>query len=249
MSDFDYSLHYERFHDGSPEHTLRMAAWIGSLLGPHLPEDKDAPLIDVGCGYGFALTALRSLGYRNIRGVEVSAQQAERCRRSGFDVEVTDDTEAWLQAHRESFAFVVLMDVLEHVRVSDQIRFCRSIHNALRPGGRVFVTTPNANSWLATRWRYIDYTHHSSFTEHSLHFALRNAGFYEIALDNSKGLGPMPKTLWRREGRERFRKWCVRWLLLQIFRAELPSENMRSISFELNLQALATKGSDDSQRP
>lgn len=237
----DYSIHYRRFHDDSAAHAERMAAWIANVLKPHLPVDRSTPIADIGCGFGFALRALRNLGYTDVTGVELSPQQAEHARAAGFTVDVTADTCAWLQQRRGHFGFIVLMDVLEHVLPSEQIKLTTSLYTALAPGGKTYLTVPNANSWLASRWRYIDHTHHSSFTEHSLYFVLGNAGFERIDIDNTKGLGPLPKALWRREGRARFRKWCVRWLLLQIFKAEIPWENLSAISFELNLSATATK--------
>ena len=129
MSDFDYSIHYSRFHDETESHAFAMAEWLKGLLEPHIPSDRTAKVLDVGCGYGFALRALRSLGFTDIQGVELSPQQAEHCQKAGFAVEVTNDTILWLEAHAGQFDFVVLFDVIEHVPVADQINFLRDIHN------------------------------------------------------------------------------------------------------------------------
>ena len=130
--------------------------------------------------------------------------------------------------------------MLEHVPVAAQIELLRTIRGALRPGGRLILTVPNANSPLASRWRYIDFTHHVSFTEHSLSFVLRNASFGAIKMDNSKGLGAFPRRWWERNQRDAVRKWLVRWAWLQVFKAELhPTENFADICFELNLKAVA----------
>jgi SAM-dependent methyltransferase len=240
MSQFDYSIYYRRFHDDSESHAESMARMTGSILNGHLPTDRSAPIIDVGCGYGFALRAMRSFGYTNVVGLEMSPEQAQRSRNAGFDVVVTDDTIAWLKAHRGRFAFVSLLDVLEHVPVYLQIELARAIREALQPGGKLFLTVPNANAILSSRWRYNDYTHHSSFTEHSLYFVLKNAGFDEIKIDANKGLGRFPKRLWRRDARHSLRRWIVRWCWLQVFKAEIPWEKLDDISFELNLRAVAS---------
>ena len=108
------------------------------------------------------------------------------------------------------------------------------------PDGKVILTVPNANSPLAARWRYIDFTHHCSFTEHSLNFVLGSAGFGDIRIDNSKGIGPPPLQLWRRDQRSALRKWLVRFVWSQIYAAELPSDQgADAISFESNLKAIA----------
>ena len=104
------------------------------------------------------------------------------------------------------------------------------------------LTVPNANSILASRWLYNDYTHYSSFTEHSLAFVLKNACFANIWLDNAKGVGPFPKwALRKRRHWGLLRKWLVRWCWLQVFKAEQGYEPIENICFELNITAVATK--------
>jgi SAM-dependent methyltransferase len=238
---YDYSIYYSHYHDDSEAHAEAMAASLVELLKNDVPADRSAKILDVGCGYGFALRALRSLGFSALEGLESSPQQSERCRAAGFPVEVAEDSVAWLGAHAGKFDCVLLLDVIEHVPVALQIDFVRAIHQCLAPGGRLIVTTPNANAILAARWRYNDHTHHSSFTERSLHFVLKNAAFDPISIDASKGIGRFPRRLWRRSAWPMARKWIVRWCWLQVFKAEVPWEDIGQISFELNLKAVAHK--------
>lgn len=241
MNDFDYSIHYSRFHDESDSHAENIATWQSRVLKPHCPENREIPALDIGCGYGFAMRALRHLGFTSIEGVELSPEQARVARNAGFNVHDTDDTESFLKERPNSYGFILLMDVLEHVPVDKQISILRAIHGALTPSGRLFLTVPNANSLLASRWRYIDFTHYASFTEHTIHFALRNAGFKLINISSEKGIGRFPLKLWRRDGRENLRKWIVRWCWLQVFRSEIPRDEIEDICFDLNLNILAQK--------
>lgn len=241
MSAYDYSIYYRRFHDESDAHAETMARHMSSIIAADLPDDRASAVLDVGCGFGFALRALQSLGFRDIQGIERSPEQARACGNAGLPVTLCDDSIAWLLSHPQAFDCVLLLDVLEHVPRDEQIDLLRAIHSCLRPGGRLIVTTPNANSILAARWLYNDYTHHSSFTEHSLHFVLANARFEAIRLDNAKGIGRFPRRLWRRSNWVAVRKWIVRWCWLQVFKAELPWEKLDDISFELNLKAVAFK--------
>ena len=240
MKDLDYSVHYSRFHDDTEEHAESVAAWMKPMIEPFVPKDRDSLILDIGCGYGFSLRALKNLGFKRLTGVEISSQQAERCRKAGFEVTVTENTIQWLNENSGRFQFVVLLDVLEHIPVESQIEFMRAVNEALQPGCKVFLTVPNANAALSARWRFIDYTHHSSFTEHSLHFVLTNAGFSAIWMDSSKS-SRFPRRLWRPGALAAVRKWIVRWCWLQVFKAEIPWEKLDGISFELNLQAAATK--------
>jgi 2-polyprenyl-3-methyl-5-hydroxy-6-metoxy-1,4-benzoquinol methylase len=241
MVGYDYSIHYRFFHDTSDAHAEEMARWLTSELLPYLPDDRDAKVLDVGCGFGFALRALRSLGFTDVMGLEQSAEQARVASDAGFRVVTRDSSAAWLSDHPDEWDVVLLLDVLEHVAVEKQITFLRAIHQALKAGGRVIITAPNANSILASRWRYIDYTHHSSFTEHSLLFVLRNAGFTTVNVANEKGIGRFPRRLWTRSGLGALRRWLVRWAWLQVYKAELAADELSAISFELNLQAVAFK--------
>lgn len=241
MSDFDYTIHYSRFHDESETHAESMAAWQRALLEPYCPKNRDLPVLDIGCGYGFAMRALQHLGFAAIEGVELSTQQARVATNAGFTVHVTEDTEKFLLARSNTYKFILLMDVLEHLPVNKQIALLRAIHGALIPSGRLFVTVPNANAILASRWRYIDFTHYSSFTEHTIQFVLRNAGFEQVRISSEKGIGRFPRRFWRKVEREKVRKWIVRWCWLQVFKCEIPWEKIEDISFDLNLHVLAEK--------
>jgi SAM-dependent methyltransferase len=242
MSQFDYSIHYSRFHSDSEAHAEAMATSLSKfLLSPHVPDDRNTAVLDIGCGYGFALRGMRKLGFDRVTGLELSQPQADRCRQAGFDVVVTGNTIEWLRSSSQKFGFIILLDVLEHFPVSEQIELMKAIYGSLCDGGKVLLTVPNANAILSARWRYIDYTHHSSFTEHSLFFVLRNAGFEIISLDSSKGLGAFPRRIWRRKNWPLIRKWLVRWCWLQVFKAEIPAEELGEVSFELNLKGVAVK--------
>lgn len=238
----DYSAHYKRFHNESEEHAAEMARWLCTYLSDDLPDDRSLPALDVGCGFGFGLRALKMVGFHDIRGIEISQQQGEIARRSGCEVSVVADAVEYLNEHPAQFGVILLLDVLEHVPVNAQINLLNAIRGALLQGGRLIMTVPNANSPLAARWRYIDFTHHASFTEHSLHYALGSAGFEEIRLDNAKGIGAFPARLWKKSEWKALRKWLVRSAWYQLFKAELhESEDVDQICFELNLKAVAVK--------
>lgn len=241
MNQFDYSIQYKNWHDESYAHRARMESIKANEIARYFKVNKAGRILDIGCGFGFALGGLKALGYHNIMGVEQSPQQAAICKAAGYHVEVTTDTIKWLNDHPNQFEGVILFDVLEHVPVPIQIDFMRAVYTALKPGGTLLLTVPNANAILAARWLYNDYTHCSSFTEYSLGFVLRNAGFSKPWIDNEKGVGRFPRRIWLPKNWPLMRKWLVRWCWLQVFKAEQSYEPIEGICFELNLTALATK--------
>ena len=242
MSSFDYSIYYKRFHDeNNQQHASNMASWMTNIIKPHLNLQQSASILDIGCGFGFSLMALKNLGYTNLTGIEISKEQSDIAKENGFNVILTSDTIKWLTEHPASFDFIILFDVLEHIAVENQIDLLRGIFNALKSKGKLLLTVPNANAILNGRWRYNDYTHYSSFTEHSLYFVLKNAQFENIWIDSTKGIGKFPKRIWNKKNWLNIRKWLVRWFWLQVYKAELPWEKIEDISFELNLTATAYK--------
>lgn len=237
----DYSLYYAHYHPDTPEHLEAHTSWLRGWLDPLVGNDFKSPALDIGCGFGYALLALRRTGFEQVSGIELSPQQAERARKQGLEITVTDDTTAEVGKHRDKFGVVLLLDVLEHVPKEVQVSLLKAIHQSLKPGGRLVVSVPNSSSILATRWRYNDYTHHTSFTEVSLRVVLREAGFDDVFIDNQKGLGRLPKWIWLRKERVALRRWLIRWFWLQVHRAELGADDIGAISLELNLHAVAKK--------
>jgi SAM-dependent methyltransferase len=238
---YDYTLYYRLWHDDNEIHASKMAGYYRNLLGTYLPRPQGKSLLDIGCGMGFALRAMREHGFARVRGIDTSPQQIAACKRLGEPGELVSDSLSFLSSCEERFDVVLLLDVLEHVPVAQQIDLMRGVCHVLASGGIAILTVPNANSPLAMRWRYGDYTHYSSFTEHSLTFVLRNAGFDRIEIPGSSPQRRPPVRFWRRAYWPAFRRWFVRFLWRQILISELGPDSLDSICVELNLFCVARK--------
>lgn len=236
---YNYSIYYSNWHNDSVEHADGMSSYMWQKYKEKASGNLDEAILDIGCGYGFLLRAFQKAGYRNVCGLEISEQQAAVARRHGLLVHTTPNTVEWLLKRRSSFDLITLVDVLEHVERNQQIELLEAIKNSLTPGGRLLIEVPNANSVVSNRWRYNDWTHYTSFTEHSLKFVLQSSGFLDVSIDTPELLPRIPKRFWGNDGRGALRKWLVRWLWLQVYKAELPHEKIENISFELNLVAVA----------
>ena len=114
---------------------------------------------------------------RGESGIDPDAGQIAFAAARGLDARQVEDSVAFLRANAGAYDLVLLMDVLEHVPRSAQPDLMAAIHAALRPGGRLLCTVPNATSPLASYWRYVDYTHELLFTGESLGFLLTQTGF------------------------------------------------------------------------
>jgi SAM-dependent methyltransferase len=63
-----------------------------------------------------------------------------------------------------------MKDVLEHV--ADPVAVVAEAHRVLRPDGRVFASSPDAQ-----RWAWDDYTHRRPFTRKAFRLLFRDGGF------------------------------------------------------------------------
>ncbi|MEN3015362.1 MAG: class I SAM-dependent methyltransferase [bacterium] len=237
----DYTIHYLKWHKDSEDYYESMVDYYIDQYGRYLPQDKSIKILDIGCGTGLLVYALNKAGYMNVKGIDVSPHQISAAKKYGLNVECVDSTVDWLRNYELEFDVVFLLDVLEHIHPSEHLKLLRTIHDKLSVNGMLILTVPNANSTFASRWRYIDWTHYTSFTEHSLEFVLINSGFKKIKI--------MEIEFFKRP-RLPFiiRKSVIHWLLLKLVRmfrrieayAELGREGL-TIPLSLNLLCIAKK--------
>jgi len=99
-------------------------------------------LLDIGCNEGRGL----SLYYRNgfePEGLELNEKAAQDARMAGFTV-YTQTLEEFQP--EEPFDVVVLSNVLEHA--PDPKEMLEKVQRILKPGGQVWISCPNSQSWL-----------------------------------------------------------------------------------------------------
>jgi len=179
----DYSIYYRKWHDGSKAHFESTAAFYQRLLSKALEQvPPEARILDIGCGQGLLLYALESFGFKRVRGVDLSEQQVAVGQQYGLTCHAVDKDYIFQLAMTDprTFDLIFMMDVLEHMNSSDQLRTLAAVGELLVPGGRLILSVPNANASFGLRWRYNDWTHETSFTEHSLEFLLLNSNFTDM---------------------------------------------------------------------
>lgn len=136
-------------------------------------------LLDVGCGPGLFLRAMRRTapGWQ-LTGVEPDATAAQRAQAAGLDVQhATIEATALAPA---SWDAVTLWNVIEHL--PDPLAMLGRIRELLRPGGRLYLAVPLCDSWDArifgrywTGWELP--RHFIAFDRASLRRTLGQAGF------------------------------------------------------------------------
>jgi SAM-dependent methyltransferase len=179
----------------SPSFDTRAAeAWAAAFqryLRGWLPDDRRARIIDLGCGSGRMLYLLRQLGYENLQGIDISAEQVQLARQVVDDV-IEGDVLKYLRESTESCDLIVALDLIEHLTKDEATDFLQAIEQRLKPGGRLILNTPNAVSPFAGSRRYGDFTHEIGFAPSCLAQVLELFGLTEA---EPRELGPYPHGL------------------------------------------------------
>lgn len=153
-----------------------------------LPEDRQAEILDVGCGHGTLLYTLKSMGYGNIHGVDCSEDQVREARRIHAGVDRADALDH-LESRRERFDTIIAIDLLEHFTREEGLEFLESCRKALRPGGRLLLQLPNADCLRGVQTVSGDIGHEAGYTPRSLAQMLSMAGFDDVVI---RPAGPVP---------------------------------------------------------
>lgn len=176
-----------------------------------LPNRKDAAICEVACGHGGLFYGLKKLGYMNMVGVDISAEQIELARKIWPNV-ILGDAMEFLQSHSDAFDLIVAFDFLEHFRKEEIFPILDVFYAALRPGGRVILSTPNAESPLPT-YSWWDFTHETLFTSNSMKQILQVVGFKDVRILPAE---PVPHGVFS----------AIRWVLWKGFKAMIYFYNL-----------------------
>ena len=174
-----------------------VAHFSGHLM-PHIPLDRDAVIVDIGCGAGSFLHFLRELGYRNVFGVDISPEQVALAREAGLECVEEGEAVDYLTVRQCSFDVVVAIDVIEHLTRFEAVKFLGAARDALRPGGRVVLHTLNASAPFFGRIRYGDITHETAFNRVSLDQVFRAVGLVPVGFTPTHPTGRFPLRVFRR---------------------------------------------------
>lgn len=240
----DYMRYYQNFHSDDDRHYLKMRRYYSHLLRPALDRlDERATVLDVGCGTGLLVNALIAEGFPNTSGIDVCSSSIAIAQNRSLPCYTVSAEYLFEQANREpcSLDAVFLLDVLEHIAVDEQISFLNSVYRLIKVGGFLVVSVPNANSPVACRYRYNDWTHTCAFTEHSLDFVMASSGFDDFEFLPYSVSAP---TFFPHFTQARFWTSKLRRLTRALRRLEMIGELGRQgfrIPLDVNLLAIATK--------
>ena len=104
--------------------------------------EKNTRVLDVGCGDGILMEYLKYNKEIDIRGIEISKDNVQKCLSKGLTVIEGDAEKDLLQFPDSSFDFVILSQTLQAFLNPEVV-----IKELLRVGKKAIVTIPNFGFW------------------------------------------------------------------------------------------------------
>ncbi|MGC4083800.1 MAG: methyltransferase domain-containing protein [Vicinamibacterales bacterium] len=168
-----YVAFEDQFRGRQEEIRRRVADYVPIFAGT-------SDVLDVGCGRGELLDALRSSGV-SARGVDVSPAMVDICRGRGFDVALGDALGYVASLPDGSLGGLIAIQVVEHFTPAYLAKFLEAAYHALRPGAPLVLETINPNCWMAFFETYIrDLTHQQPLHPDTLRHLVQSSGFSQV---------------------------------------------------------------------
>jgi 2-polyprenyl-3-methyl-5-hydroxy-6-metoxy-1,4-benzoquinol methylase len=164
---------------------------------PYLPQDKNAPILDIGFGSGWFLAACLKLGYRNLCGADFGIAHKLHVRDWASDriqlIEIKGDIGEFLQDKKEHFDFIHLSHVIEHIPKYSLFWVVDGLYWALKRDGVLLLRTPNMEGPCANSSLYVTLAHEYGFAGSNLASLLDICGFEEVRFLNFRDRAPSLK--------------------------------------------------------
>lgn len=175
------SAHTERIYGpASRADIIGKFVFNDAYFGALMPKEKDAAILDIGCGNGSFVLWLQERGFKNASGVDISKEQIEQGTSLGIKNISIADFREFLKAHPAKYDLIFARDVLEHQDKEGLLDLLDLVRGALKPGGAFVSQTVNAENPLWGRLRHADFTHDLAFTHLSMRQLMLVSGFDDV---------------------------------------------------------------------
>lgn len=134
---------------------------------------REATVLDIGAGHGHCLVPLHEGGWRRLVALDVDPRNfAEFASRFGIESLLCDVARERIGLPDASVGAVLCFHLIEHL--PDPRNLLSECSRLLRPGGRLFLVTPDWRKQYRTFWR--DPTHLRPFDKEAIARLLRMHG-------------------------------------------------------------------------
>jgi len=180
---------------------MNTVALIGGFrFGFPLPPQKGGRILDVGCGDGFFLNAIKDRGWE-VHGMEISKEAVKSAKIKGLENVIygTLDNAPYPENH---FDVIRLWSVLEHLH--DPVKTLRIAQRLLKQEGILILQVPNYKGavarWTGHGWSAWDVPRHLyHFSHQSMDILLEKSGYETIHWVTSS-VGTFPSSITKSPG-------------------------------------------------
>lgn len=173
----NYEEFYHRRNDVTSENYSKRCRSFDKKLAPLLPADKKIAMLDIGCGCGFLVYYLRSIGFDNVTGIDINEQLIQTAKHNVDAEFISCDATDYLRETQKRFDIIFMWNVLEHIPHEEVIDFLATVRQSLTEHGFAVVRTPNMTNIMAQGHLNDDFTHVTGLTEQSLEQIASISGF------------------------------------------------------------------------
>lgn len=173
-------------------------------------------VLDLGCGRGLFLEALREVGIEG-HGVDASEEAVEECRGKGFKEVTHGDvlvvTGNWAAEGRR-YDGVFCSHLIEHLPVAATVTLLRNVRQLLYDGSLLILVTPNPASYpVISEGFWLDPAHIRPYPRALVEQLLKNLGFALQQCGDDPDTRPESPSLRLPYRGGRLRCFLERWLL------------------------------------
>lgn len=141
-----------------------------------LPSNKDAKIVDMGCGFGTFVKPTMDAGYKNISGYDISQEQVKVAHQLGIKNVHCMDINGFF-SKGEKVDVLVGLDIIEHFTKDELINFLTKAKKCLNPGGKIILRTPNMDAPHTSLYAYGDISHETFLNKSSALQVMSSIGF------------------------------------------------------------------------
>jgi len=193
MQEDNFYINYGFINESIPEvfdnrYYEKTAKEYDAMYKSFMPDNKDASILDIGCGKGFFLYYLKEYGFTNYYGIDADPSSITHTKKYVTQYCEHKMVEDFLLGKQNSYELIVMNEVLEHIEKEKIIPLLKTIKTALNSEGKLICYVPNMENPFTTYTRYHDFTHTIGFTQNSLRMVLKYAGLENIKILEPVGL-------------------------------------------------------------
>ena len=149
--------------------------------GRYFPANKDASILCVSCGPGYAVSLFNRLGYKNVLGIDSFPDKIEFAAKRQLNCKTAYAFDFLEDCADATYDLLLIEQELNHLTKPEILDFLNLCRLKLKPGGRIICFALNgANPITGAEALAQNFDHQNTFTEYTFRQVLLHTGFAEI---------------------------------------------------------------------